>query len=401
MNLQTKANPEYAKCFPYLLKLLAYVLDSEKSLPDCTDVNWQALYSLSEFHSLAGMVSYAVCALPKAQRPQGEIFDMFRQHQGLALVTESNVAVETEKLLSALSDAGVRTLPVKGYVLKNDYPIPAMRSMTDVDIIYDSDKKQEVKDVLASFGYALEETGDELDFTKEPFYHYELHADKKTKHTFTDTLLSRARFTENSFTGVLNREDFYIFLIYHLARHFSAGGAGVRMVLDVYVYCRRYYESFDKDYLHRELDSLNLLAFESKIRKLSYDWFGGETPRTDDLLSDFILCSCTFGNTRDALLSSAIVAESKSGKKQSAFKSILRRIFIPYSSIAELYPSANKHKILYPFSLFAYWWKRVFKTRNINTNNLKYYSISTDSEEAIRHKAVMKEAGLSYDWKES
>lgn len=399
MNLQTKAKSEYAQCFSYLLKLLAYALDSERRLPDCTAVNWQALYSLSELHSLASLVSYAVCALPKVQRPQSEIYELFRQHQALALVTDSNVNLETELILNSLSDAGVKCIPVKGYVIKNDYPIPSMRSMTDVDIIYASDKKQEVKDIFASLGYTLEENGEELNFNKEPFYHFELHSDKKLNHVYFSDILDRGVYPAGSLVGHLNPEDSYLFLLCHLSKHFIYGGAGIRMITDVYVFCRKYYDNLDKAYLSNELEKLNLKDFECKVRKLAFNWFSEDEPCTDTFLADYILCACTFGNAKDSYISNAIISEKKTGKKQTAFKLFLRKVFVPYKTIAELYPSAKAHKILYPFCLCAHWFERVFRKRNLNTKNLKYYSVSTDSQQAKRLRLVMEEAGLSYDRK--
>lgn len=399
MNLQTKAKTEYAQSFPYLLKLLAYALNKESQLPDCSGVNWQALYTLAEFHSLASLVSYAVCDLPDVQKPKGEILDMFRQHQALALVTDSNLSLETELVLSALSDAGIRNLPVKGYVLKNDYPVPSMRSMSDVDIIYDSNKKEAVKAVFASMGYTLDETGEELNFTKAPFYHFELHSDNMLNHVYFTDIFSRGVFENSSLTGRLNSEDSYLFSLCHLSKHFIYGGAGIRMIADIYVFCRKHYDKMDKVYLGTELEKLNLKAFESKVRELAFNWFAQDNPCTDTLLADYILCACTFGNARDSFISNAIIREKSTGKKHSAFKQYIEKIFVPYSKIAELYPSAEVHRILYPFCLVAYWFERVFRKRNINTKNLKYYSVSTNSDDAKRLKLIMQEAGLSYDRK--
>lgn len=399
MNLQTKAKPEYSETFPYLLKLLAYALNKESQLPDCRGVSWQALYTLAEFHSLASMVSYAVFALPSEQQPKAEILDMFRQHQALALVTDSNVSMETEHILSALSEAGVRNIPVKGYVLKDDYPVPSMRSMTDVDIIYESSMKDDVKAVFASLGYTLEETGQELNFTKPPFYHYELHSDKMLNHVYFCDVLSRGVFENTFLSGRLKPEDSYLFSLCHLSKHFIYGGAGVRMITDIYVFCRKYYENMDKEYLSRELKKLNLTEFECKVRELAFNWFTQPNPNTATLIADYILCACTFGNAKDSYISNAIIREKATGKKQTAFLVYLQKIFVPYSCIATLYPSAGKHKFLYPFCLCAHWFERVFRKRNINTKNLKYYSVSTDSYDAKRLKAVMSEAGLSYNRK--
>lgn len=400
MTLKTRAKQEYKDCFPYLLHLLSCVLNGTKPVPPEEDVDWNSLLRLSEFHSVAGMLSYAVNLLPIDKRPKDDVNNLFRHYQGLSLVAESNVAIETESLLNILSSAGVRVLPVKGYVLKNDYPIPAMRSMTDVDIIYDANKKQQVKEVFSQRGYDFSEVGGELNFAKGDLFHYELHASKEkseaTKHTCFSDVLSRAVYSDNSLVGSLSNEDFYVFVLNHLARHFTSGGAGVRMVMDVYVFCKAHYAELDKSFLHTELENMGLVKFEEVIRELAYNWFSGGVPDTDSFLADYILCACTFGVTRDAFIQSAIKEESKTGKKSTPAKAFMRKIFPQYKYIAEIYPIAEKHKIMYPFCVIAQWCDRIFRKRNINTKNLKYYMASTESEDAQRLRLVMKEAGLSF-----
>lgn len=384
-----------------MLRLLASAVNSDTPVLPSDNVDWSALLKLAEYHSVAETASYAVTQLPSDNRPEASVYDMFRQYQGLALVSESNISFETERILRLLSDAGVRVLPVKGYVIKNDYPVPAMRSMTDVDIIYDIDKKQQVRDILCAHGYTLNEAGKELDFTKEPFYHYEFHGDAKdsggVSHTYFRDILSRASYHENSLAGSLSAEDSYLFILMHLAKHMRSGGAGIRMIMDVYVYNRAHRSDFDMEYLNAELDKLGLADFEEKVRRLSYNWFSADTPDTDSLLADYILCSCTFGVTRDSFLQSAMRAQAQTGKKQTPVHTFVRKIFPPYSSMSELYPTLQKHRILYPFCVISYWCNRIFKKRNVNTSNLKHYMASTDSDDAQRLRCVMEELGLKYN----
>ena len=362
-------------------------------------MDWASLLSLSEFHSLAGMVSYSVSQLPAEYQPCEEINNIFRQHQALSLVSESNITFETERLLKSLSDKGVRVLPVKGYVLKNDYRIPAMRTMTDVDIIYDANNKQQVIDVFTDFGYTLDETGSELDFTKDNLHHYELHASSAdaydTSHTYFSDILSRAVYSSDSLVGCLRDEDAYLYLLSHLSKHMLSGGAGVRMIMDVFVFYEAHGKTLDRAYLSTELSKLKLIDFEDKIRCLSYNWFSGGIPNTDSLLADFILCACTFGISRDSLLQSALKAEKSTGKKQNPAKAFFRRLFPSYGFISDLYPISRKHKLFYPFCIVAHWCNRIFRRRNINTKNLKYYMTSTDSAQAQRISLIMEQAGLS------
>lgn len=404
MTLKTRAKTEYKKCFPYLLHLLSCAIKGEKPQnpsvdSEWTDKDWEVLLRLAEFHSVANTVSFVVSSIPSdAQLPQ-HIAAAFAQHKAMALVTDTNISVETESLLALLDEAGVNALPVKGYVIRQDYPVTAMRSMTDVDIIYNSKKKKKIKDIFLSRGYELTESGYELDFQKDGINHYEFHgaSDKTsaTSHTFLSDILTRAVYDNKSHIGRLTTEDSYLYILSHLAKHILSGGAGIRMVMDVYVFYNAHGKSMNKSYISQQLRTLGLLEFEKKIRFLAFSWFQTSAPDTNSVLADFILCACTFGITRDAFLETALKKEKETGKKQTPAKTILTKIFPSFKMISEIYPIVSKCVILYPFFIPVYWFSRVFKKRNINTENFKYYITDTDSENAHRLRAAITQAGLS------
>ncbi len=399
MILKTRAKAEYRDCFPFLLHLLSCALSADTpKVPEGFD-DWESLLSLAQFHSVAGAVSFAVSSLPADKQPPENVNSLFSQYKGLSVVSDINLSVETDKLLKALSERGVRVIPVKGYVLKNDYPVPAMRSMTDVDIVFDGNKKQLVKEVFAEYGYLSDESAMELDFTKDDLFHYELHGITENtadiSHTYFPDILSRAVYADDSLIGRLTDEDLYLYILSHLSKHMMAGGAGVRMIMDIYVFNKAHGEKLNREYLEKELNKLGLAEFEEKIRLLSLNWFSGETSVTDSLLADFILCACTFGVSKDSLLQSKLKDEKATGKQSTPARSVIKKIFPSCRELSDLYPVIRKHKILYPFCIVAFWFSRVFKKQNINTDNLKYYLTSADPDEAHRMRAIMNEAGLS------
>ena len=402
--MKTRAKSEYKKCFPYLLHLLSCAINGKTpSNPSAdsewTDKDWEVLLRLSEFHSVANTVAFAVSALSDVVNIPQHIVAAFSRHKAMSVVADTNISVETETLLQLLGDAGVDVLPVKGYVLRQDYPLSAMRSMTDVDIIYNSKKKKKVRDIFLARGYELTESGYELDFKKDGINHYELHgaSDKSpaTSHTFLPDILSRAVYDNKSHIGRLTIEDSYLYILSHLAKHILGGGAGIRMVMDVYVFYNAHGKSMNRAYLAEQLRTLRLAEFEKKIRFLAYSWFQTSTPDTNSVLADFILCACTFGITRDAFLESALKKEKETGKKQTSSKTIFSKIFPSFKFISEVYPVVAKCRILYPFCIPVYWFTRIFKKRNINTENFRHYFIDTDSEDAERLRAAINQAGLS------
>lgn len=67
----------------------------------------------------------------------------------------------------------------------------------------------------------------------------------------------------------MSHDDFYIYHICHLFKHYSGGGTGLRSLSDTNVYYREYGECLDLAYIDAELKKLGLKEFERKIRCLS------------------------------------------------------------------------------------------------------------------------------------
>ena len=65
----------------------------------------------------------------------------------------------------------------------------------------------------------------------------------------------------------VSNEDFYIYHIIHMAKHFINGGIGIVHILDIWIMINAY-RSVDKDYIAGELKSIGLLDFEKNARAL-------------------------------------------------------------------------------------------------------------------------------------
>jgi len=53
------------------------------------------------------------------------------------------------------------------------------------------------------------------------------------------------------------------------------GGMGVRLLLDIYIYMKKFHDSLDWDYIKGELEKLGIADFERESRELAMKVFGG------------------------------------------------------------------------------------------------------------------------------
>lgn len=395
-----KLSLKYSIAYKYLLRMLSSVILNTQPPKPNEETDWALIFHLAKQHSVLGMLSYAVEKLDSEYQLSDELLAELKQIQRSELIIEANIQVETEKLLKALNSQNINVVLLKGMVLKEYYPVPSMRSMSDVDVLYKESDKAEIKDTFKEQGYKLtRDFGGELNYIKPPFHHYELHPylvpmDSKSYNAFQD-VWDDLRYFGDGFYSTMSLENTYIYMLEHLAKHIEKAGAGLRMIMDVFVFLRNEKDNLDLEFVNKKLRELRLCDFSEIVKSIADNWFMSENPDTETTVAQFILNSGTFGITDNAILQTSIRHEHKSGKKQNGIKYLLRKIFPEYNHICARFPSAKKCYILYPFYIPAYWCLRLFKDRNVNTSNIGKYFVKTDSEKARYLLDVMDNFGLT------
>lgn len=198
-------------------------------------------------------------------------------------------------------------MPLKGYYMKKLYPAPLMRSCCDLDVWFDPSREKEVKAALGELGFTMKNAGENHMFhtygAASLEMHYSLGKIPACPDYYAD-VFSRLVHVGGSLYNFTD-EDFYVFLIAHLYKHFKSGGTGIRSVLDIYVYNEKK-PDLDRDYLAGEFAALGLVSFEEKLRALAYRWFGGEEISDEpDPLADYVLGSGVYGTVQNATVNGA------------------------------------------------------------------------------------------------
>ena len=68
----------------------------------------------------------------------------------------------------------------------------------------------------------------------------------------------------------------------HEYKHYSAGGTGLRSLLDVYLFLRKFGKSLDFDYISQEAEAWGFTEFEGLNRSLALRLFPGEALTEDN-----------------------------------------------------------------------------------------------------------------------
>ena len=146
----------------------------------------------------------------------------------------------------------------------------------------------------------------------------------------------------NGFTCELLPEMQYTFLLTHLAGHFMQGGAGIKLITDLYVFDR----PLDQLILNACLRETGLDTLNGIIRRLIDYWFGMKQSADDSVLfvSEYILKNGVYGNAVTGVQMGFSDINTRGGKLSKYFKMTFR----PYNTMKYLYPVLRKAPVLLP-----------------------------------------------------
>ena len=126
--------------YSYLLHLLGAFLREEA--PEVSDaVDWQKLLQLARIHGVPGILGYMGRTYPICSDPQMKAQLRSLCMHSVAVFARRNV--QANAVTAELEKTGIDHILMKGYVLRDYYPVPELRSFNDIDIvIHRSDRKR-------------------------------------------------------------------------------------------------------------------------------------------------------------------------------------------------------------------------------------------------------------------
>lgn len=244
-----------------------------------------------------------------------------------------------------------------------------------------------------SKGYVFDHDGPHHDvYQRKPFMNVEMHyhltdGDPVAEKYYKDVWTTKVHL-KKGYTSIyeFSWEDYYIYMLVHLAKHIKLGGSGIRSIIDIKIFLDKKKEELNWDYVKEELKKLHLSQFEYWMRQLSEVWFGTEktTPLYDEL-TEFIVDSGTYGTIKNYHASHVV---ELGGKNQNLsvgkIRSKLEIIFLPYEGMQEQYLYLEK----FPFLLPVAWIQRIFRTivwrKDKITSTLQSTNIEQDRLEKVK-----------------
>ena len=333
-----------------MIYLLSCAFNGE--VPDkdrCKAMDLHNVYRLASLHFLAAAAAFALEQVM-------ELPHEFDQAKKKAIRKISLFEIERSAVLGEFEKAEIWYLPLKGIVLGDYYPKTAMREMSDNDILCDPKRIDDVRPIMERRGYSFErfEEYNEDVYEKPPTMVFEIHRtlfnEKKTVLLYEYYKDIEDRLVrESEFGRKLTDEDFYIYLIAHMYKHYSNRGTGLRSLADTFVFLNKFADVLDREYVDAELEKLELSDFERKVSSLSRKVFTN-TPLTEkeEKTLDHFIFSSVYGDPETAETNKYLRAMDHDVSDKSKKKYFRSRVFLSGEKLKQNYPFVNKHRVLYP-----------------------------------------------------
>lgn len=342
----------------YLILLVRAALQNEKPEEKPEDVYWEEVLRMAYQQKVSNLSYQSVKRVEV--KPKEEILKKWKLFAQKAELTEILYEAELNAILADMEEAQIKYVCLKGIVMRKLYPAQGMREMSDQDILYDTEKRDALLAIMKKHGYEFEPES-ELSFHdrfhKEPNLAFEMH-----KQLFDVTLKENeyywniwervAKNNTGNYGYHMFSEDFFVFQILHLKKHYERSGAGIKMLADIYVLYRQMEKTVRWNYIDRELKKLNAAAF-AKERFLDALWMFGtdkeqkfaEAERDSKALRDdmvYLIRSGPYGIDE-------IGYENKIRRNGGKSKYLFRRVFMSYDEMRGGIPFVEGRPWLCPF----------------------------------------------------
>jgi len=336
----------------YLAELVNAQLENRKPGLLPKEVDLEELVRLSHKHQMNYLI---LGGLLKVDNIAEEEKNKIKPYVVKSVFKTAQQVCEIKKVEEVFEEKGIRCQPMKGSRMKFMYPTYEMREMGDIDILVQSEDMSEADKCLKEMGYTLEQSIKHHDiYKKKPYAVLEMHramydrtVNKTQYEYFSD--MSRAKKREGkSYIYDFTNEDFYVYMMAHMAKHFYVKGCGIRNLVDVYVYNNKYAANFDKDYVKEQLKVCGIATFTEHMEKLANIWLGEE--ESDDFYDElflYMLDSGIYGKDENGIWNR--FAEEKMKDKQATAGHLkMWYVFPPLSYMAEDYPYLHDYPFLLP-----------------------------------------------------
>ena len=340
------------------------------------------IYALAERHSLNSLLSFAL----EGVIPEHVVKPWIQSRQR-GLRNNLLLDMEGKHVCQVMDEKGIWHMRLKGSVLKDLYPRMEMRQMTDQDILFDTTRRDDMRQYMLARGYdpkGYNDTHHDI-YHKAPVYNielhhtlFELHCDLRLVNYYRNVKEERMIPNNDGTCGFhFSDEDFYIYMVAHAYKHYTDHGVGLRSLVDVYVFDSKK-PNLDWAYIEAECAKLGMDAYERICRNAARKLFRDNVPEalTEEERDMVYFCtdSGTYGD-EGGYIRHELKNLGASGKKVTfgqKLRYLWKRTFPDAKWMRENDRLARKHPKLLVLAWIVRLFRGIFKRGGHTSDELRY-----------------------------
>ena len=350
--------------FIYLMQLPLGMGPGEAKIHD---VDWELMYRLARKQNVVALGYEAARSYTGTSKPSQELMKKWKALSDQSTMQYLYQQAAQEELAEAFDRAKIPFIFLKGALLRDLYPRPDLRSMSDIDVMIHEENAREIQDIMKQLGYTVKQYDwrNEDIYYKDPCVTVEIHRKPFWREDGWNQYLEKG-WDNPSVKNVgiwdrtLNLEDFYFYLMGHLLHHLrECGGAGIKIYLDMELFLHNFGDQMNSQKMAHTLKQFGFVKFEKNLNNLVNAWKHGELH--EDIVknwTEYIVESGAYRNVDSFIILNPAfnndISQEEKGYKLLYF---WKRLFPAYREICYIYPMAKKGIYTYPY----YWIKRIIK----------------------------------------
>lgn len=373
-----------------LIALIRTAIGDSVSEEVCFD-DYSVVYDFASKQQIIGMVFYGIKKMNIVL--EESLMRRFWQSTVFLLQHSEKQLFEAARVLAEFRKHNIYAVPLKGLVLKKIYPTSDMRQMGDIDIYIDKKRYKDIELLMTRMGYVSKnETEYEFVWSKNDVV-VELHsylfdpksedAEEYTNACAEDLYIKRA--------AEMSCENMYIYLFLHFVKHYKKRGAGIRFIIDLYIYKKKFGD-MDMEYVIHKLKELDLYDFYRNIETVIEVWFCGRmSDEKVDFITKKLFEGTVYGEDKNGYV--ANYNSEKNSKKFPRLRIMGRMIFPNFKTMKSKYKILEKCPVLFPAVVVYHWFFVLFCRRKSISNQMEILRCMTD-ENAEKMFDDLKYVGL-------
>ena len=318
-----------------------------------------------------------------------------------------------EKVFNEFSKENVPVIVLKGLVVREYYPQPEQRSMSDADIFVKAKDINKSKKILIDLGYTEidAEASHHIKYIKSGYPMIELHWHVMKRDGFSDELDLFEddiwdRTIEVKVKGAkvlsLGYEDLALHLCMHMAAHLAASGFGVRQIADLVLLVEKKGHLIDWTLFINKAEEFGFKRFIIIMFKICNILFSMDIPKEmavykidDEEMFESLISTIfdggVYGKKDMASNFANQVAFNYKGKDSNATIGAIRRyfrfIFPSIETMSDKYSYARKIRILTPIAWIHHLFSGIFRKEYNFTDKIRF--LTKGAKESVEKNKIL------------